>query len=333
MVEVLAMLLGATGICTGSWWLIFLMLAIMGTQATFFSPALSGSIPELYPESYVTKANGILRMIVTIAILAGIASAGVALDRTGQGALGFDSGRLAVAFVVLTVAVLGLLVSFGVSSRPAADPQAKFPWTGPLVTAHNLLETRKDPLLAVIIGADVFIWFAGSLQILLLNPLGLDEFHLSKSLTSAMIVCQLVGIGVGGLLSSVFAKGKRWFRLLAPSCLVMALTMFLVPAVPGLPDRIRLPVLFGLVGLVGVFGGLFLIPCESFLQVRPAAARKGAVIAAANFAIFAGVLVSGPLSNLFNSHWRPTTSFGIVGALSLITGLALLHLFRRREWA
>src|ERR1035437_7789548 len=82
--EFLAMLAGAAGIYLRHWSLIFTMLAIMGLQATFFSPALHGSLPELYPEWYIPRANGILRMLVTVAILSGIALAGVALDVPGQ---------------------------------------------------------------------------------------------------------------------------------------------------------------------------------------------------------------------------------------------------------
>lgn len=211
--ELAAMLAGAWGICMGNWLLILIMLAVMGLQATIFSPALNGSIPELYPASYITKANGILRFLVTVAILAGIALAGVALDRTGLGPFGIEKGRFLVAIIVLAVALLGVVVSFGIFSRPAASPGLPFPWIGPLDTLKNLYRTRKDKLLAIAIAADVFVWFAGSLQLLLINPLGLQQFKLSKTLTSALIVAQLLGIGAGGLLSSKFAKGERWYRV------------------------------------------------------------------------------------------------------------------------
>ncbi|MFZ3255088.1 MAG: MFS transporter, partial [Syntrophales bacterium] len=83
--ELIAMLCGAVGICTGHWPLIFIMLAIMGAQATFLSPALNGSIPELYPEGYIMRANALLRVTVTLAILGGVAMGGLALDVSGVG--------------------------------------------------------------------------------------------------------------------------------------------------------------------------------------------------------------------------------------------------------
>ena len=327
--ELMAMLVGAAGICTGHWGLILLMLGIMGTQSTFFSPALNGSIPELFPEDQVTRVNGIVRMVITLAILAGIALAGLAQDRPGTGWLGIENGRLVTGAGAVLAALAGLGVSLWTVRRPAADPAAPFPWAGPLVTLRNFAAIGRDPLLACAVGCSVFIWFAGSLQILLINPLGLQQLGLSKSLTSALIVVQMMGIGLGGLGSAKLAKGVRWHRVLAPAAACMGLAMLAIAAAPALPGPVRLPGFFLLVGLVGVFGGLFLIPVESFIQVRPDPARRGAVLAAANFAVFAGILLSGPLSSLLNTIWRPTVSFAAVGAFSLVLSLVIRAVLRR----
>ena len=93
-----------------------------------------------------------------------------------------------------------------------------------------------------------------------------------------------------------------------------------------------MPACFALVGLVGVFGGLFLIPVESFIQTRPDPGRRGAVLAAANFAVFGGILLSGPLSNLFNAWWLPTTSFAFVGAFSLVLSVLIQAVLRKSTW-
>jgi MFS family permease len=331
VVEFVAMLFGAAGICSGNWWLIFAMLATMGLQATFFSPALNGSIPELYPAVYVTKANAVLRMIVTAAILTGVAMAGIALDRQGTGFLGIGRGRLYVAGMVIGVSLLGVLVSLGVVRRPAADPTARFPWSGPVYTVRQLAGTLKDPLLAATIFASVFIWFVGSLGILIINPLGIQQFFLSKSMTSYLIVDQMVGLGVGGLISGRIASGDRWSRILGPAGMLMGVVMLALATVPRLATAAQVPMVFVLVGLMGIFGGMFLIPVESFIQVRPLPDRKGAILAAANFVVFAGILISGLISNVLNAHLSPTNSFGVVGVLSIVVSAALLVSYRKME--
>ncbi|HNX58306.1 MAG TPA: MFS transporter [Spirochaetota bacterium] len=329
--ELAAMIAGAAGLLSGHWILIFVMLFIMGTQAAIFSPAINGSIPEVFPENQVIRVNGILRFVVTASILLGIALAGLVLDIKGKGPFGLDNGRIAVACVIIIMSVLGLIAGYGVSSKSASSPRAPFPWHGPVNTLKVLLETRKDVLLTIAIYADVFIWFMGSLELLLINPMGLTQFVYSKTTTSLLLVAQVMGLGVGGLLASRFARGDRWYRVLIPSGLLMSLFMILLSFVPLLPAFAVKPALFFFVACVGIFGGLFMIPLESFVQIRPSADRKGSVWASANFVVFSGILLSGPVSNLFNVHWRmnPTTSFGIIGGISAAVTLFIFFTLRR----
>ena len=58
---------------------------------------------------------------------------------------------------------------------------------------------KVDPETGTVVWADVFIWGLGALQLLLVNPLGLSQFHLSKQLTSGLVASQMIGIGLGGL--------------------------------------------------------------------------------------------------------------------------------------
>jgi len=330
--ELIAMIAGSIGLLTGHWILIFVMLFIMGSQAAIFSPAINGSIPELFPEKDIIRVNGILRFVVTASILMGIALAGFALDIPGKSIHNLDNGRIAVSCAIIVMSILGLIAGYGVYSGKASSPRAPFPWKGPVSTIRVLLGTRSDVLLSIAIYADVFIWFTGSLEILLINPMGLTQFHYSKTITSALLVAQVMGLGVGGLLSSRFAKGERWFSVLIPAGFFMSLSMVLLSFVPLLPSYMVMPSLFVLVGMVGIFGGLFMIPLESFIQIRPAADRKGTVWASANFVIFSGILISGPVSNFLNAHLNQTTSFGILGGVSCAVTLLIIVILRRGKF-
>ena len=61
---------------------------------------------------------------------------------------------------------------------------------------------------------NVFVWFIGSVEILVINTLGRKQFHLSASMTSGLIVSQLLGIGLGGLLVMHRVEARRWYRVL-----------------------------------------------------------------------------------------------------------------------
>ncbi|MEI7437876.1 MAG: MFS transporter, partial [bacterium] len=330
--EFLAMLAGAAGICLGHWSLIFTMLAVMGLQATFFSPALNGSLPELYPAWYIPRANGILRMLVTAAILSGIALAGMALDLPGQWR-GINLSLLVVGACVVAVSAAGFLVSLGVPHHPAANPQAAFPWDGPMNTLRELRAACSDRLLAITIAVDLFVWFAGSVTILVINPMGIQQFGMSKTLTSGLIVSQLLGIGAGGLAIGKLASRPRWQRVLAPATVAMGWAMVGVTAVPLLAAPAQVPALFVLMFVAGLAGGVILIPVESFLQVHPPAARKGAVLSAVNFVVFAGLLLSSFVANALNAWMRPTNSFGVLAVITLFAALGLVRACRRLESA
>ncbi len=328
--ELLAMLLGAAGMLLDSWPLIFGMLAVMGLQATLFSPALNGSIPELYPPAEIIRANAILRTASTTAILLGVALSGVALDCPGL-AWGVARGRWCVGLSVLALALLGLAFSYGMQRHPPLRTNRPFPWSGPWHTWQSLRQIARDKYLSLGLSADVLLWFMGALQILIINPLGINQFSLSKTATSLLIVTQLAGIAAGGFASAKLVTPTRWQRLLLPAGGGMALTMMLIAGIPYLPANWSLPILYSALALVGFWAGLFLIPVESFLQLRADPQRKGEVWASANFVVFAGILLAGPLSNIINLLWQPTSAMGVIGVGMLAACLALHGAFRRLE--
>ncbi|MCK5686939.1 MFS transporter, partial [bacterium] len=415
--ELFAMIAGALGILyfngnapimSFNWILILAMLGIMGLQSSIFSPALNGSIPELYPKSYIQTANGIVKLVTTFAILSGIAIAGIVLDygiesqlaqtynkietlntkyasvknkdilrtllsetikssldeysKFKNGAVirikpendtfiikmhdskeknvqtgiikldveqcnmivnsikkGNKSNLNKVALAILVVAILGVLISYGSPKRKGAGSTVAFPWKGPWNSLKDLWEIKKDTLLITTIFACTFFWFIGMLQVLLINQMGVDQFKWSKTATSMLLVAQMIGVAIGALLASRFSKGDRWYSILQPALLMMAVFYGLLGSIVFFPKSIQyhLSVLF--LTLAGVGGGLYLIPLESFLQIRPDAARKGKVIAAANFAALGGSMIAGPFYNLLvYINFQPTNCFALMGIFSII---------------
>ena len=336
LLELVAMICGAIGICMQpiSMPLVLIMLGVMGLQATLINPALNASIAELYPAAGVLKANAVLRPIVTCNILAGVALAGFALARPGEGLYGIPRGRLVVAVTVIAVALVGVAASLGASRRAAAAPALRFPWNGPLDTIRELNAIRRDFLLHVTVIADVFIWFIGSVLVLVINQLGMHQYQAlfgerREYMTSGLVVAQLIGFAFGGGLSSKLAAGERWHRVLVPGALAMGTLMVMMPWVPRLSPTAQPAALFVLIGLIGIGGGIVMVPCESFIQMRPVMEKKGAVIAAANFAAFSGILLSGPAANLLNAHLNPTDSFGVIGLLAWAVGLGVMVALKR----
>ncbi len=323
LLELLAMLCGAVGICMGNWNFILTMVFVMGLQSCLFSPALNGSIPELYPSSYVTQANAMLKVVVTVAILGGISISGLALSRKGLGWADIPLGRLIVAISAVSVSIAGAIGSLGVPRRPAANPRSSFPWSGPFQTLKQLTVISKDTLLAKVVATNTFLWFTGSAIVQLINVLAMEQFGCAENMAGYMVAAEIVGVAVGGIVGSRLAKGLPLSRFLPGSVCGMGAVLVSIAALPGVSEPFRLPVAFVLLMAIGVFGGIVMIPCEAFVQIRAPRNRRGVTIAATNFAVFSGIIVSGPVANVLAAKMAPTSAMGVIGGLSVLVGLCL----------
>ena len=344
LIEAFAMLAGAAGLVllrgaspvhSLPWFTVLLMIGLMGMQAALFSPSLNGSIPDLYPASYVLRANGFLKLAVIVAILAGIAGAGLTLDLKTVNwlpgwlaqAAGDCPGQAVAATIAVLMGVAGFLLSFGVPYRAAANPGAPFPWSGPIRTLRDLNAMREHRLLFLCVWANTFFWFLGAILVLFTNDLGINEFKLSATLTSVLVVVQMLGVGLGSVLCSRLTAKRPWQRVLCPALAGMALALAGVAFLPAVWELASLPYagraasLLLLFALIGVFGGVYLIPLETQIQLLPAAEQRGSMIAAANFASMVGVTLSGPVYGAFmKSGLQPRHGFGLMALLAL--GLA-----------
>ena len=314
--EVIAMIMGAYGILAMNWTWILAMVFVMGLQSSFFGPALNGSIPELYPSWYVTKANAVLKLVTTVAILLGIATAGIALDQRWL-PTEIPFGRILVCVVVLSVALLGQMSAFGIRKIKASGSHLPFPWIGPLASLQDTMDLRRDPSLLLAVIGDTFFYFLSLLAVMVINTLGISQLHMSKTATSLLAVSLMVGVCLGALVIARTTQPERWSHLLAPASFGMGLCLLATGVFAQIEVDWQWPLLLlSLIG-AGTCGGIFLIPLTSFIQVRPDAQEKGKVIAAANFCAFSGMLIAGQVFTLFDAAFLPSTIMLFLGGLGM----------------
>ena len=299
--ELTALLLGGIMLITENWIGMLAVMFCMGTQSTFFSPAINGSIPENFPPARVPRANALIKLASTAAILAGMAAAGFVLDLRDPGGVlaaldlrNVEYGRLVAALVVAVVALLGLLTALVLKHRPASVPEGgypEFPWTGPVQSLKQAWKLREDKPLMLVMLADA--WFFGIAAIAVISIANLcSALDYSKTAAGLMTALLMVGVAVGSLIAGRFSA-TSWRFLLFPSACGMAGMLVLVGLTPFLPAGGQQFWLGGTLLATGVFGGIYLIPLESFIQVRPAAGSKGRVIAVSNFMSFMAMALFG----------------------------------------
>lgn len=319
--ELLAMLIGAYGILTLNWNFVLSMIFLMGLQSTLFGPALNGAIPEIYPESQVTKANALLKLVTTIAILLGIAMAGFALDQEWLHTK-IPFGRVLVALVCPLIAAIGVAASFGIHHRQAAGTPP-FPWTGPVKSLKDSLSLKDDPPLLLAVLCEMFFYFISLLAILVINTLGLKQMALSQSTTSILSVAIMAGVCLGSFAAARLTTIGKWTHILGPGAAGMGLSMIIVGLITISNLEKPLPATITALTATGFFGGIFLIPVTSFIQVRPFPDQKGKIISAANFLSFSGMWLAGRLFMFLDSLFLPSSSLMLLGFTGCLTAMAI----------
>src|SRR5439155_1823771 len=111
--EIVAATLGFVAFMIGRLELTYVVLFLIALQATFFSPAKYGILPEMLPDRDLSRANGVLEMSTFVAIVAGAAIGSFLFDV-------WKAQLWIVGVVVVAVAAIGSASSFGIPRVPAA---------------------------------------------------------------------------------------------------------------------------------------------------------------------------------------------------------------------
>ncbi len=329
--EILVMVLGLAAFyfydvlgTAGTWVVLFLM----GTQSSFFGPGKYGILPELFRARDLPRANGLILMTTFLAIIFGTVFAGGLKDLlTDQD--GSASGLWLGLLVCVGIAAAGLLTSLLVRKVPAAQPQMPLTIDCWAVSRDVFAMLRQDRvLLSALLVSSVF-WLVSGLAVPTVNRLGLEQLQVDATKTSLLTASIGLGIMVGALMASWLCRQGFGDRCVT----VGLLGIFASLAALGVwqaGGQQMLGFAGSIMALVtmGVFAAIFAIPIQVFLQDRPPANLKGRMIATMNQANFVGILISGPLYQLFEAlastlGWPISSVFWMMGLLVL--PIALLY--------
>jgi acyl-[acyl-carrier-protein]-phospholipid O-acyltransferase / long-chain-fatty-acid--[acyl-carrier-protein] ligase len=317
--EIVATGLALIAFATGHLQLLFVTLFLISVQATFFSPAKYGILPELLPEGDLSRANGLLEMSTFVAIVAGAA----------LGSLMFDAWRAElwlVGIVVLAIAIVGFGCSFGIPQVPAAAPQrhiGRNPW-GDIV--EGVKELAADRVLGLTVVGLSYFWFLGALLQSLMLLFATETLKLTGVWVGGITAMAAVGIGIGSIVAGRLSGDKVELGLAPIGAIGMgfsAIGLSLCSA--SAPAAVML-------ALAGFFGGFFAVPLNALLQQRAEANMKGRLQATNNFANMVGVaLASAALwicGGIFHmTPGRIVLIFGVVTLISSVYVLALVPEF------
>jgi acyl-[acyl-carrier-protein]-phospholipid O-acyltransferase/long-chain-fatty-acid--[acyl-carrier-protein] ligase len=312
--EVVAMALAIPALASGRFPLHMAVLFLMGTQATFFSPAKYGIVPEIVGNDDLSRANGLLEMSTFLAIVLGTAIGGplVIFWRNQPAWIG---AGLAV------VGVAGLVMSLRIPDVPPARPAGRIALNpfGEMWRAIRRLYPDRT-LWMTTVGISYF-WFLGALLQMALALFGQNALHVAEAEISWLLTALAIGIGLGSLAAGRLSGDKVELGLVPIGSIGMGVfSLWLAASPPSFAQAAMALV------LLGFFGGWFVVPLNALLQQRPNASEKGRVLAANNVLNTIGIiLASATLTVLGDVFALPVTRILVIaGVFTLVSNVYVL---------
>jgi acyl-[acyl-carrier-protein]-phospholipid O-acyltransferase/long-chain-fatty-acid--[acyl-carrier-protein] ligase len=287
----------------------------MGTQATFFSPAKYGIVPELLADEDLSRANGLLEMSTFLAIVLGTAVGGpMYVAWRGQPAL--------VGLTLVAIAVIGTLTSLRIprvvavqSSQPVTLDPFSDSWRG----LKHLFAERNLWMTTVGIS---FFWFLGALVQLALPLIGRDTLHVGPDQITLLLTALALGIGGGSLLAGRLSGDKIELGLVPIGSLGMGAFGLLLGGATSYAMTATALV------LLGFFGGLFVVPLNALLQQKPAADERGLILATNNILNTIGIILASAMLWFSGDAWGWSTGrlIVVVSVLTLVANVYVLSI-------
>ncbi|SHF96717.1 MFS transporter [Vibrio gazogenes] len=332
MLEVVIMSLAAIGFITHSYLILLLLLFLMGTQSALFGPVKYALLPQQLKPDELMSGNALVETGTFLAILLGTLLAGVIAST--------PSAEYIAAGAVVVVALCGYLASCYIPNAPATAPSQRFQWRPISQTRNTLRIAKQDPVIHRTILIISWFWFMGATYLTQFPNFTRYFLHGNEGAVSWLLTLFSVGIALGSLLCDRLSRHRIELGLVPLACL--GISLFGCGLVAGVPDALPQTMdfttfitntglwpLFVSLLLLGVSGGMFIVPLYTLLQQRAHPDQRAQVIAALNiynalFMVISAILAIIVLSLL---QWSIPELFLLLSLINL--GVAVYLLYKR----
>ena len=273
-------------------WHIYLMVTASSAFQSVQFPALSASITLLVPRRHLSRANGMVSLGTSLAMVAAPLAAGVFLSAIGLTRV-LLINVATYAFAVVTLCVVRI-------ARPqptaATDNKAPSVWREAMQVWKYVTGQRE--LMALLFLFAITNFTTGIVQVLL-PPLILS-FTTPEALGTIMSAGG-VGIVLGSILVSVWGGPQRKMRAIYISSLIRGIVLFLAVLQPN-------PLLIGTAAFVFLFcDPLIFTSSQTIWQTKVAADVQGRAFAMRRLVAWSALplayLIAGPLADRVFEPW------------------------------
>ena len=290
----------------------YLTLFLLATQSAFFGPSKYGIIPEIVKSDKITSANGLMTSFTFLAIILGNFLASFLTDITYR-------NFILCSIICTIISLAGVIASFGIQHTPPSGAHPAFNLRILHTITSSLKLARQEPFLLNAVIGSAFFLFIGSFAQLNMIPFAVNSLGLTYVQGGYLFLLTALGIGTGSMIAGKLSGKSAELALVPLGALGITVSLFLLYSFST-----SLYVVLPAVTLLGLFGGIYMIPLDSYIQIMSPNQSRGQIVAATNFLSFFGVLCSSVFIYLLSAVFdlKPHEGFSIMGFITL--GLALV---------
>ncbi len=291
----------------------YVTLFLMSSQSAIFSPCKYGIIREIVPLERLSRANSLVTGFTYMAVIIGTFLASSLTDLTHH--------RFGVAMLAcIAFALVGFFTALRIEKTPAAGSKHK---AHPLFfyeIYRNLKDASANPLILTAILGSSFFLFLGAYTQLNMIPYAIS-IGLSAVQGGYIFLITAFGIGLGTYVGARIS-GKSPELGLIPVAGIGLIVFMALLANPF--NSVAEALLWA--GLLGLSGGAYLLPLDTFIQASSSSHVLGKNIAAVNFLGFVGVLLASVLLWVVES----SAGFLAIAGVSLVVIFAMTWILWKR---
>ncbi len=286
LLEIALMVVAALAFYFQQYLLLLGLLFLMGSQSAFFGPVKYAILPQLLSDKELLAGNAWVEMGTFVAILLGTIVGGLLV--------GVVDAPLWIGGVVVLFALLGYVVSRQIPEVGEVAGAGRFRFAPWQQTKATISISYANRTLYLSIMAISWFWFLGASYLTQFPNFTKTVLGGDNTVVTALLVAFSVGVGIGSMLCERLS-GDRVELGIVPIGSI-GLTVFGISLYFSSPAQQPETLLnlsqflasgFGWwvltdLTLIGVFGGLFIVPLYALLQQRAEPAQRARVIAANN---------------------------------------------------
>jgi len=313
MAEIMVMVLAIFAFSSKSVWGCYSLLFVLSIHSAMFGPSKYGIIPELVPSDSISRANGLITSCTYLAIIIGTFLASFLTEVTGR-------RFILIALFCLAIAIAGFFSALAIKPTTAQASKKKINLLFLREIFLTLKYARTVPhLLPAIFGSSFFLLIGAFTQLNII-PFAIQSLNFSEIAGGYLFLATALGIAFGSILAGRASRKRAELGLpclagFGIGVLFILLTVF---------SHHLYTVIACLIG-IGVLGGAFIVPFDTFIQMKSDDEKRGQTIAATNFLSFTGVLFASLGLYFLNQvcSLSSAASFSVIGILTLLVTIAL----------